>query len=187
MGPTAEASDESLFAAYCGGDMAAFEALFRRYQGPLGRHLDRMLNDRATAEEVVVETFARLHAHRERFRAGAAVRPWVYSIARNLARKRYRHERLVRWSPLEVAELRAAPAPSTAPAEVARRVAAALAALPAPQREACSLRLFGELMLEEIASVTGASLGTVKSRLFYGQRRLRELLADMNPGSADTG
>src|SRR5262249_56280310 len=81
----------------------------------------------------------------------------------------------------------APPAPSTAPAEVARRVAAALAALPAPQREACSLRLFGELTLEEIASVTGASLGTVKSRLFYGQRRLRELLADMNPGSADTG
>jgi len=186
MGPTAEPSDESLFAAYCGGDVAAFEVLFRRYQGPLGRHLDRMLNDQATAEELVVETFARLHAHRGRFYPGAAVRPWVYSIARNLARKQYRRDRLVRWSPLEAAEVRAARPSSTSPAEVAHRVTAALAALPAPQREACSLRLFGELTLEEIASVTGASLGTVKSRLFYGQRRLRELLADMNPGSGDT-
>ena len=186
MAPTAEPSDEALFAAYCGGDVGAFEALFRRYRDPLGRHLDRMLNDRATAEELVVETFARLHVHRARFRPGAAVRPWVYSIARNLARKRYRRDRLARWLPLEAADLRAAPASSSSPTEVAYRVTAALAALPEPQREACSLRLFGELSLEEIASVTGASLGTVKSRLFYGQRRLRKSLADLNPGSRDT-
>ena len=65
--------------------------------------------------------------------------------------------------------------------EVQRRVAAALAALPERQREACSLRLVDDLSLEDIARVTGASVGTVKSRLFYGQRRLRELLADLDP------
>ncbi len=189
MAWTGETTDEDLFAAYRGGDQAAFELLFRRYQGPLGRHLERMMDDRAAAEDLVVETFQRLHVHRDRFRAGAAIRPWVYTIARNLARNRHRRTRLSRWLPLDVLDAaRPAldPRPPGPEAEVGQRVGAALGALPSPQREACSLRLLGELTLEEIAGVTGASLGTVKSRLFYGQRRLRELLADMNPRGGAT-
>jgi len=178
-----EPSDECLLAAYRDGDLAAFEALFRRYQGPLYRHLARMLDDRAAAEDVVIETFQRLHVHRAELRAGALVRPWVYTIARNLARNRRRHGRLVGWLSLAAVEHEPrVPGPDGSRDEVERRVAAALGALPAPQREACSLRLLAELSLEEIASVTGASLGTVKSRLFYGQRRLRELLGDLRPG-----
>ena len=95
-----EASDESLLAAYRRGDLVAFETLFRRYQAPLCRHLTRMLNDRATAEDLVIETFHRLHLHRDRFWEGALVRPWVYAIANNLARNRLRRERLGRWLPL---------------------------------------------------------------------------------------
>jgi RNA polymerase sigma-70 factor (ECF subfamily) len=60
-------------------------------------------------------------------------------------------------------------------------VAAAFAALPAAQREACSLRLLGELSVDEIARVTKVPAGTVKSRLFHGLRRLRALLADLDP------
>ena len=59
-----EGSDESLFAAYCQGDRAAFELLFQRYQDPLCRHLERMLSDWALAEDLVVETFLRLHRPR---------------------------------------------------------------------------------------------------------------------------
>jgi len=87
---------------------------------------------------------------------------------------------------LDAARPASDPRPPGTEAEVGQRVGAALGALPSPQREACSLRLLGELTLEEIAAVTGASLGTVKSRLFYGQRRLRELLADMNPRGGAT-
>src|SRR5206468_4999153 len=108
-----------------------------------------------------------------------------------LARNRHRRTRLARWLPLDVldaARPASDPRPPGTETEVGQRVGAALGALPSPQREACSLRLLGELTLEEIAAVTGASLGTVKSRLFYGQRRLRELLADMNPrGGATCG
>ena len=73
------------------------------------------------------------------------------------------------------------PAPPPRTDETQRRVAAAFAALPPAQRETCSLRLLADLPVEEIAHVTGVPVGTVKSRLFHGLRRLREQLADLAP------
>lgn len=174
--------DESLLAAHRDGDPGAFERLFRRPQAPLYRHLVRMLDEPAAAEDLVIETFERLHRHRHHFRPGAAVRPWLYTIANNLARNRMRRRRLARWLSLVAVDREPAiDGPVGTRHEVERRVAAALAALPERQREACSLRLLGELSLEEIARVTRVSIGTVKSRLFYGQRRLREMLSDFDP------
>jgi RNA polymerase sigma-70 factor, ECF subfamily len=181
MGEAPEVSDETLFAAWRAGDEQAFERLFRRWQEPLARHLARMLDDPAGAEDLVVETFLRLHQHRDRVRPGEPLKPLVWTIARNLARNRLRAERLWGWLPLTSADLEG-PAARQADAEVPRRVAAAFAHLSRAQREACSLRLVGGLSLEEIAAVTGSSLGTVKSRLFYGLRRLRAELADLTPG-----
>lgn len=174
-------SDETLFAAWLGGDDAAFEELFRRWQAPLQRHLSRMLDDPAAAEDIVVETFLRLHWRRDRLDPHRSPKPFVWTIARNLARNRRRAQRLWGWLPLGAAEAeRIAPPPRDD--EASRRVAQAFAALPAAQREACSLRFLGELSVAEIAAVTGVSLGTAKSRLFYGIRTLRTLLADLAPG-----
>ncbi len=146
MDATDEASDESLLAAYCQGDGHAFERLFRRYQTPLYRHLTRMLNDRDAAEDVVIETFERLHTHRDRLWRDAAVRPWVYTVANNLARNRLRRDRLVGWLPLATVDAvgRSSP-PAGSQREVHERVAAAFVALPPRQRETCSLRLLGEV------------------------------------------
>jgi len=186
MSETPEVSDEALFAAWRAGDEEAFERLFRRFQAPLARHLTRMLNDPAAAEDLVLETFLRFHRHRDRVRPGQPLKPLVWTIARNLARNRLRAERLWGWLPLAGAAERQLelerPASALEGEEIQRRVAAAFAALPRVQREACSLRLVGDLTLEEIAAVTGSSVGTVKSRLFYGLRRLRADLADLAPG-----
>ncbi|MEW6269482.1 MAG: sigma factor, partial [Thermodesulfobacteriota bacterium] len=104
MDDAPEASDESLFAAWLAGDEAAFERLFRRLQGPLARHLCRMLDDAAAAEDLVLETFVRLHEHRDRVRRDRPLRPLVWTIARNLARNRLRAQRLWGWLPLAGAE-----------------------------------------------------------------------------------
>ena len=184
MGDTPEASDDALLAAHRAGDPAAFEVLFRRHQPSLYRHLCRMLDDPAAAEDIVIETFHRLHVHRDRFHPEAAVRPWLYTVASNLARNHRRNRRrLGRWLAVATMDPREGahdPVARMGSAdEIQRRVAAAFAALPQHQREVCSLRLVADLPLEEIARVTGASTGTVKSRLFYGQRRLRDLLVDV--------
>src|SRR5262249_58238733 len=115
-------------------------------------------NDRARAEDLVIETFQRLHLHRDRFREGAPVRPWVYAISNNLARNRLRRDRLRRWLPLTVVDAArpaaVVPPPSGSARHVHERVAAALAALPPRQRGAWSLRLLGELTPDEIAAAT---------------------------------
>jgi RNA polymerase sigma-70 factor (ECF subfamily) len=182
MPPESEPSDEALLRAWQAGDAIGFEALFRRWQAPLRRHLARMLDDEAAADDLVVETFLRLRRHRDRWRPGTPLRPWLFTIARNLARNRLRAERLWGWLPLTAARAEhASPAPhGREDDEIRRRVAAAFAALPAAQREACSLRLLADLPLEEIARVMHVPVGTVKSRLFHGLRRLRAQLADLH-------
>ena len=180
MPPPSEPTDEALLQAWQAGESTAFEALFRRWQSPLRRHLTRMLDDPAAADDLVVETFLRLQRHRARWRPGTPLRPWLFTIARNLARNRRRAERLWGWLPLSAAPAVAA-SEATSDDGIRRRVAAAFAALPAAQREACSLRLLGDLSLEEIAHVMRVPVGTVKSRLFHGLRRLRALLADIEP------
>jgi RNA polymerase sigma-70 factor (ECF subfamily) len=183
MPPVSEPSDETLLQAWQAGEPSAFEALFRRWQSPLRRHLTRVLDDPAAADDLVVETFLRLQRHRARWRAGTPLRPWLFTIARNLARNRLRAARLWGWLPLSA--VREQPAPAMRHPEpddeIRRRVAAAFAALPPAQREACSLRLLADLPLDEIARVTRVPLGTVKSRLFHGLRRLRAELADLKP------
>lgn len=180
MPPGSEPSDETLLRAWQAGDASAYEALFRRWQAPLRRHLARMLDDEAAADDLVIETFLRLQRHRHRWRPGTPLRPWLFTIARNLARNRLRAERLWGWLPL--AEVAASPAPPRdADDEIRRRITAAFAVLPVAQREACSLRLLADLPVEEIARVTRVPVGTVKSRLFHGLRRLRALLADFRP------
>jgi RNA polymerase sigma factor (sigma-70 family) len=178
MPPGPEPTDEALLLAWQRGDDSAFEALFRRWQAPLRRHLTRMLDDPATADDLVVETFLRLRRHRDRWRAGTLLRPWLFTIARNLARNRLRAQRLWGWLPLTAVAERPAPRVEQTD-EIRTRVATAFAALPAAQREACSLRLLADMPIEEIARVTRVPVGTVKSRLFHGLRRLRAELADL--------
>lgn len=176
-----EVSDEMLFVAYCQGDSAAFEKLFNRYQNRLCLHLERMLKDRNVAEDLVVETFLRLHRYRYQYRVDQSLRGWVYTIARNLARSRLRRERIRRWVPLNMKDpaLRIETPALSEDNEIRQQVQAAFARLPVGQREVCSLHLLGGLRLEEIAQIIKTPLGTVKSRLFYGQMKLRDLLADL--------
>lgn len=67
------------------GDAQAFADLYRRWAGPLQRFLERMVRERATAEELVQESFLRVHDARARYEADARFSTWLFRIARNLA------------------------------------------------------------------------------------------------------
>jgi RNA polymerase sigma-70 factor, ECF subfamily len=181
-----ERSDEQLMAAVMSGDRAALAVLVSRHHAPLLGYLYRLVGgDRELAEDLVQETLLRVLRQRT-YACGHPFKPWVYTIATNLARDyaksaQVRHRG--RSSSDEEARLLqlydSAPGPEerALAAERGSTVQAALAELSEDYRVVILLRFYQEFSLSEIAQTLQIPLGTVKSRLSVGVHRLRALLA----------
>ena len=157
-------------------DLPAFEALYDAFHRLVYGIAVRMLEDAGTAEDVTQSVFLTVWRRPEAFREGN-VAAWLSRVTRNRC--------------LDVLRTRAARPQGEMPADVAdepelddaffakiegERVRAALAALPAEQREAIELGFFAGITHEEIARRTGTPLGTVKTRIRTGLRKLRSAL-----------
>lgn len=171
------ASDEQLLQDALAGDGGAAEQLVSRYERPLYRMLLGMTGRPAVAEDLVQDVFFRLIRQRAPL---ANVGGWLYRCAANLAidhARRRRREQLV-------AELPAGPpaGPDWTDQVLDReRLAAALAELPAEQRQVVALHYFADQSLPDIARALTLPLGTVKTRLYRAYRRLASLLAPAAP------
>jgi len=170
--------------AYAGGDLLAFEMLYRRHRGLLYRFLLRNLRQRADADELFQETWSRLIAARERYRPEAKFSTWLLQIAHNLMVDRFRRQRPQASAEETETVLRNLDAPESEQPERAlsefeqrRRLQLALEELPEEQRVAFLLRIESGLGLDEIGEITGAGRETVKSRLRYALARIRARLA----------
>jgi RNA polymerase sigma-70 factor (ECF subfamily) len=182
-------TDEQLMRRFQRGDARAFETLMRRHRTPIHAFLCRLLGDRARAEDLLQETFLRVVKGAAAWEPRASVRTWLFTIARNLAADEARRRVFRDTDPLDAAAEGEAPrgdglaaggrAPDDAAGDalVRPRLEAALAALPAEQREVFLLREHAGLSFPEIAEATGANENTVKSRLRYALLALRERLA----------
>jgi RNA polymerase sigma-70 factor (ECF subfamily) len=164
----------------------AFDLLFARYGGPLLGFLQRMVGDRATAEDLLQETMVRIFHGIRRYREEGNFRAWIYRIAANLAVSHLRRSRHFVADPDPILRRRPdeqAPDPQVAleTSEAERDLRLALAALPAEQRTVVLLRLSEGLTLAEIGQVLCVPEGTVKSRLHYAVIRLRAQLASARP------
>jgi RNA polymerase sigma-70 factor (ECF subfamily) len=163
----------------------SFEALVVAYERLVFGLALRVVGDRGDAEEVAQDTFERaywaLAGYPAEGVAAMALRPWLATIARNLARNRLRR-RPPPARPLEDGDGQplAAAAPAAAePAQVAERhsdrelLVELLAGLPRGQREAVVLRHVEGLAYTEVAEVLGRPVGTVKTHAHRGVRQLR--------------
>src|SRR5690348_8349822 len=132
-------SDEELMAAYVAGDHAAFSELFRRYAPILLRLMQHRIGRRQEAEDLVQQTFLQLHRSRHDFRAGARLRPWLFTIALNLRFQHFRESGRRREMPLDVATVESADDGGADPlqdwADTSREVQMALTKLPSDQRD----------------------------------------------------
>ncbi|HVE42003.1 MAG TPA: RNA polymerase sigma factor [Planctomycetota bacterium] len=81
-----ETTDEDLAHAAAQGNLAAFETLLKRHSGPLLLFCRHLLQDAAAAEDVVQETFLRVHVHLHRYDPSRRFSSWITSIAHNLCR-----------------------------------------------------------------------------------------------------
>jgi RNA polymerase sigma-70 factor (ECF subfamily) len=182
-------SDDALIERVARHDPDAFTVLYRRYERPVFSVLLRLGGQRALAEEWLQEAFTRVWlAAGSHDPARGRVKPWIYAIALNTARSelgRTRHR--APHVSLEAAELELPDASGSEPSLAARlddrrqadALAAALVELPDYLREVVVLRCSRELSFAEIAEVTGAPEGTLKSRF---HRAMLALRARLGPG-----
>jgi RNA polymerase sigma-70 factor (ECF subfamily) len=175
--------DVRLMLAFCGGDAAAFDALFQRWASRVLRYLDRIVRDTGTAEELVQEVFVRVFRARESYRPEARFSTWLYTIATNLALNELRRPH--RRSPHlgvdgEAAPPLAAAAPPADAVADARRAGEALArelaALPERQQSALWLAAVEGLSYAEVAAVLETSEKSVKALVHRARVALAQRL-----------
>lgn len=176
-GETAEA-DSAVVARVLGGDVEAYALLVRRYHARCLRYAERVLGDRADADDVVQEAFIRAYDALGRYEERARFRAWLFAVlateCRAHARGRTRRTRFfVRDD--AAARLAAAPESTTAP-DAKARLDRALARLEPRLREAFLLRHVEELSYDEMRVVTGAGVSALKMRVKRACDALRALL-----------
>ena len=176
-------NEESLVTACQSGDVAAFEALVRKYQDRTVRVLYLLLGNMDDAEDVAQETFVQAFRYIGSFRRRSNFGTWLHRIALNTARNWIRDNKVER-DALALTDDRRHGSDRPEDLLIARErtmeIRNALAQLPQHYREVIVLRHFSDLSYEEIAEVQQVPLGTVRSRRAKGRELLQRLL---RPGS----
>jgi RNA polymerase sigma-70 factor, ECF subfamily len=180
-------SDEVLASQVARGNSGALEALYDRYSATVLGLILKILDDRASAEDVLQETFWRVWKSANTFQPQrGAFSSWVFRIARNLAIDLYRR-RNVRPQVMPKADdgtsvLDQTPDPDMDVAEQAqsaledKQVRNAMSSLSSVQRQVIELAYFYGMTRQEIAEATGEALGTIHTRARLALQKLREEL-----------
>ena len=155
------------------GDEAAFEELVRLHSPRLRFFIRKMLHEMPDADDdILQDAWLAVYRSLPKLENAAAFRAWLYRITRDRIYRELKKRRLP-VSQLSEAELNSAAEVSPAADERIEELLARTHALSVEHREALVLRFVEEMSYDEIARVTGSSLGTVRSRIHYAKRALR--------------
>lgn len=172
--------DRTLMERYRGGDLAAFDQLYRRHKDPLFRYLLRLGYRRDVAEEVFQEAWSKVVNARDAYRPSAQFRTYLFHVARNCfvdyLRRNRRHEQPSADDPDRQAAQGSDPEILAEREILRRRLDRALATLPSEQRDAWLLYEEAGLGPEQVATITGVNRETAKSRIRYATKKLRQAL-----------
>jgi RNA polymerase sigma-70 factor (ECF subfamily) len=158
---------------------ADFERLYAEHAEPLLAFLIYRVGERATAEDILADTFERVLTARRGFdRRKASEKTWLYTIALNLVRDRARRDDVHRRAMDRVYAGTPTPERETPFSSVDDRDALqrALSMLSSEEHDTVALRFGADLTVPEIARLTGEKLTTVEGRLYRALRKLRETL-----------
>jgi len=166
------------------GDAMAWEPLVQVHQEAVFRLTYLLLGDPDDAEDVAQETFLRAWKHLKRFDSTRPLRPWLLSIAANLARNRRRSAG--RYFAALTRAFRTEPVPASIEEKSAQRMEAnhlwkAVQSMSVPDQQIVYLRYFLDLSVAETAQVLRIAEGTVKSRLSRALEKLRAIIQQEFP------
>lgn len=195
MDPTDEALIEKYLAE---GDMQVFKTLVRRYQQRVFSAAYRILGNSEEAEEIVQDTFVRVHQNINKYRANSTFASWIFRIAHNLCMD-YMRMKQRRGLPNQISfdsqgqvaeeeghfnptlgqltDMRPGPSVSLEMEEQTKIIEKSIQNLPESQKTVLILHDLHGFSYQQIADIVGTSIGTVRSRLHYGRSKLRENLA----------
>jgi RNA polymerase sigma-70 factor (ECF subfamily) len=186
-------TDAELVGLFNAGEYAAFEALVRRHSSRAYQIAYGVLGSREDAEEVAQDVFVRVHRALGKFRGDSEFTTWMYRIAMNLARNKYRwnkcrgaHSKISIDAPLdetrenssglELPDTEPGPDELVSTEEFERNIEREMRGLPPLYREALMMRNVDDMSYEQIAEALDCKLGTIKSRIARAREELRKRL-----------
>ncbi len=178
---------ESLMVRYQQGDFGAATMLVTRLSPQLHRFFLVQFMSRRHADDLLQETWLRIHEVRHTYRPGEPILPWLYAIARNIRVDHYRkavrtegRQQSLEETP-DIAQ-RPQAAPTGAP-----DLQGLLADLPETQREVITMLKVTGMSLEEVARATASTVGSVKQKAHRAYEKLRKQLSEMGAQSSGKG
>jgi RNA polymerase sigma-70 factor, ECF subfamily len=169
---------EMLMVRYQQGDFAAATLLIGRISPHLHRFFLATAMSRVDADDLLQETWLRIHKVRHTYRSGEPALPWFYAIARHIRVDHYRKSRRAAAGEKELEEM------SKGVSSTAHRTGeleALLATLSEGQREVIAMLKVEGMSLEEVACATSSSVGSVKQKAHRAYKKLRETIAATGP------
>jgi RNA polymerase sigma-70 factor (ECF subfamily) len=176
---------QMLMVRYQTGDSSAAAALVNRLSPPLHRFFMMQHVSRRHADDLLQETWLRIHQIRHTYRPGEPVLPWLYAVARHIRVDHYRKVSRVETQEQQVEQL-----PERSASQQERPgvdVDALLGCLPESQREVIAMLKVSGMSLEEVARATSSSVGSVKQKAHRAYQKLREELTRLGLGKSGGG
>ncbi len=171
----------------------AYEILVKRFKDPLMNYVYRFVGNKDVSSDIVQDTMIKFYLNKDSYKSFAKFSTWIYTIAGNLARnelKRRKRRKIFSLNNNNDDEQNIqiedksflSPDRATDSAISHEIIQKALQKVKPVYREVVVLRDIQGLSYEEIAEVTGLSIGTVKSRINRGRKQLQKLLKDIYKG-----
>jgi len=175
-------SDKELVEKTGRGDMAAYEVLYRRFETKIFHYLLSAIHDEPTAEDLLAEAMVAVWKGAKNFKGDSQVSTWIFGIARHKmldgirSRTRNRNETVAMDEAMEIVDPGENPekkAEQDAEADIVKK---AMGTLSTEHREVLFLAFYEELPYQEIAERIEAPINTVKTRVYYAKKQLKQAL-----------
>ena len=170
---------ETLMTLYQEGDLAAATALIHSISPKLYRFFVAQAVSRVEADDLLQETWLRIHKVRHTYHPGEPAIAWFYAIARHVRVDHYRKAMRTTIHQRELSEIPEPPA-AAPPAGQRDELEALLAPLSSGEREVVEMLKVEGLSLEEVARATSSTVGSVKQKAHRAYKKLREAFGSRN-------
>ncbi len=186
-----QVDEGEIIARVLSGDREAFADLVDAYKGPVFRLAFRMTGNDRDADDLTQEIFLRAFQSLGRFRPGERFFPWLYTLGLNVLRNHLRKERAVPEGGSEVGtpeaeDPRGGPADEALRRERSRRIQGYLMRLSPAVRETLVLRFYEGMRFEDIAGLTGDSVGGAKMKAYRGLEKIRAMMEEDGFGDEES-